>query len=184
MNHLVFATSLGFAALGWNDRGVARFALPEETHAQAARNAARWSGSKTVADETDVPRGVAKALELVRRYANAEAVSFSEVALDLDGMDAFRRAIYAAAGRLGYGVTTTYGALAEDAGFPGMAREAGQALGSNPIPLIIPCHRIVAAGGKIGGFSAPGGTRTKQKLLIHEGALFTGKAEEQRSFDF
>lgn len=184
MNHLVFATSLGFAALGWNERGVARFALPEESQAQAVRNAARWSGSQAVADENDVPHGVAKAIELVRRYANAEAVSFSEVALDLDGIDAFRRAIYAAACRLGHGVTTTYGALAEDAGYPGMAREAGQALGSNPIPLIIPCHRIVAAGGKIGGFSAPGGSRTKQKLLMHEGAQFSGKAEDQGAFDF
>ena len=89
-------------------------------------------------------------------------MDFSSVAVDLEGVDLFRRAIYQAARKLGFGQTTTYGGLADAAGQPGKARETGEALGRNPVPIIVPCHRIVAAGGKIGGFSAPGGSATKK----------------------
>ncbi len=100
------------------------------------------------------------------------------------GVEPFRRAIYAAALKLGHGELVTYGELADRAGFPGMARETGTALGRNPVPLVVPCHRIVAAGGKIGGFSAPGGAVTKQRLLAHERARHASTGSAQASFAF
>jgi methylated-DNA-[protein]-cysteine S-methyltransferase len=184
VNHLVFDTALGHVALGWNERGVARFSLPEDTRETANNRTLRWSGSNALTDEDEVPPQIAHAIDLVRRYAIGEATGFDTLVLDLEGADSFRRAIYAAARELGHGVTTTYGALAESAGFPGMARETGQALGSNPIPLIIPCHRILASGGKIGGFSAPGGARTKTRLLLHEGVVLTDASPAQGTFGF
>jgi methylated-DNA-[protein]-cysteine S-methyltransferase len=102
----------------------------------------------------------------------------------LDGADLFRRAIYSAARKLGFGETTTYGGLADSAGHPGMARETGEALGRNPVPLIVPCHRILAAGGKIGGFSAPGGSSTKERLLALEGVQIGPPPPAQKAFAF
>ena len=104
--------------------------------------------------------------------------------VDLSGVDDFRLAIYAAARKLQFGETTTYGELAVRAGHPGLARETGAALGSNPVPLVIPCHRILAAGGKIGGFSAPGGSATKEKMLKLEGVRVGPPAPPQQSFGF
>ena len=104
--------------------------------------------------------------------------------VDLDGVDDFRLAIYAAARKLGFGETTTYGELAKRAGRAGLPRETGQALGSNPVPLVIPCHRILAAGGKIGGFSAPGGSTTKERMLALEGVRVGPPPAPQQSFAF
>jgi methylated-DNA-[protein]-cysteine S-methyltransferase len=95
-----------------------------------------------------------------------------------------RLAIYDAARKLGYGETTTYGELAKRAGQPGLPRETGAALGANPVPLVIPCHRILAAGGKIGGFSAPGGSATKEKMLAMEGVRVGPPPPAQVSFGF
>ena len=114
----------------------------------------------------------------------AKTVDFSGVPVDLDGVDLFQRAIYQAASKLGFGETTTYGGLADAAGHPGKARETGEALGRNPVPLIVPCHRILAAGGKIGGFSAPGGSATKEKLLALEGVRVGPPPAAQKTFAF
>ncbi len=99
-------------------------------------------------------------------------------------MDAFRLDIYAAARRLRFGEVVTYGELARRAGHEGMARETGAALGANPVPLVVPCHRIVAAGGRIGGFSAPGGAATKEKMLELEGVRVGPPPSAQASFGF
>ena len=104
--------------------------------------------------------------------------------VDLAGVDDFRLAIYEAARKLGFGETTTYGELAKRAGHAGLPRETGQALGANPVPLIIPCHRILAAGGKIGGFSAPGGSTTKERMLALEGVRVGPPPAPQQSFGF
>ena len=88
--------------------------------------------------------------------------------------------IYAAARRLGWGETTTYGALAKQFGDDWeIARDVGQAMAKNPVPLIIPCHRVLAAGGKVGGFSAPGGAATKTKMLAMEGVDLGAKPAQQ-----
>ena len=102
--------------------------------------------------------------------AAGEAADFSDIPIDLTGVDEFRRAIYERARGLAYGETTTYGGLADAAGHPGLARETGAAMGSNPIPIIIPCHRVLAADGRSGGYSGRGGTETKHFLLALEGA--------------
>ena len=81
------------------------------------------------------------------------------------------RDVYAEARRILPGRTRTYGELAQDLGKPGAARAVGQALGANPFVLVVPCHRVLAAGGKLNGFSAHGGIRTKQRLLEIEGAM-------------
>jgi methylated-DNA-[protein]-cysteine S-methyltransferase len=108
---------------------------------------------------------------LVKRYFAGEKIEFSQVTLDLAAQDDLFRKIYDAARRVGYGMTTTYGGLAKAIGRTDWeaARDVGQAMARNPVALIIPCHRVLAAGGKIGGFSAPGGAETKAKMLELEG---------------
>lgn len=181
--HLVFETELGFVAIAWSPTGLTHLALPERSRETAERRAARWTaGAAATAEET--PAFVSEAVSLIRRYAQGETIDFAALPLDLTGIDPFRRAIYAAALKLGQGEVTTYGELAERAGFPKMARETGAALGRNPLPLVVPCHRILAAGGKIGGFSAPGGTVTKERLLSHEGVQMGPPPPAQGSFAF
>ena len=182
--HLVFETALGFVALAWSDAGLTRLALPEETRAAAEDHARRWSDAGQAVAEADAPGFVAEAMALTRRYAGGETVDFTALPFDLDGVEPFRRAVYAAALRLAQGEVTTYGERAARAGFPTMARETGQALGRNPLPLVIPCHRILAAGNRIGGFSAPGGAATKLRLLAHEGVRLGQQNPAQASFGF
>jgi methylated-DNA-[protein]-cysteine S-methyltransferase len=105
----------------------------------------------------------------VERYLAGKSVDFSKVDLDLAGVGDFHRQIYAATRRVGWGETVTYGELARRVGSPGAARAVGQAMGRNPIPIIVPCHRVLASGRKIGGFSAFGGAVTKARLLELEG---------------
>jgi methylated-DNA-[protein]-cysteine S-methyltransferase len=105
----------------------------------------------------------------LQRYFAGERVDFASIALDLTGVAPFYREVYAAARRVGWGETATYGELARQAGAPGAARAVGQALSRNPIAVIIPCHRILASGNKVGGFSAFGGTVSKERLLGLEG---------------
>ena len=104
--------------------------------------------------------------------------------VDLDGVDGFRRAVYDAARRLGFGETTTYGGLAVEAGYSGRAQDTGKALGQNPVPIVVPCHRILAAGNRIGGFSAPGGAVAKERLLMMEGVRVGPPPPAQQSFAF
>src|SRR5205814_1144299 len=96
--------------------------------------------------------------------------------VDLSSLDDFRRKLYETMRALAWGKTTTYGALARDVGLEGWegARDVGDAMGRNPVPIVIPCHRVLAAGGKLGGFSAPGGAKTKAKFLALEGVRFDG----------
>lgn len=165
--HVIAETALGFVAIAWNEAGLTRFALPRDSREAAERHTARWKTA--AADPSAVPEFVAEARARTRRYADGEAVDFTDLPLDMGGIDPFDRAIYLHALQLGFGEVTTYGELAERAGFPGQARETGAALGRNVLPLIVPCHRILAVGGRMGGFSAPGGVATKQRLLAHEG---------------
>lgn len=181
----VFETPLGFFAIAWSAAGLTRLVLPGPDAASAARRLAGRLGEapKPVA-EAALPAGIATLVAAIRRYAAGETVDFSGFAVDLEDADDFRRAVYAAARNLAHGEAVTYGELASRAGFPGMARETGTALGRNPVPLVIPCHRIVAAGGRLGGFSAPGGSATKARLLAHERARLAPRDAAQASFAF
>lgn len=166
-HYRVFDTAAGFCAIAWNDAGITRFQLPAATSEATEQNLRR---RLVDAAPGTPPPSVATIIEAARRYFAGAPVDFSDVRLDLDGQDAFFQQVYATLRRVGWGRTTTYGALAKELGAgPEAARDVGQAMAQNPVPLIIPCHRVLAAGGKLGGFSAPGGASTKIKMLELEG---------------
>lgn len=178
----VFDTAMGFCAIAWSDAGVVRFQLPVKS-AEAADRSMRRRGFDA---EPDTPPGdVAAVVAAAKRYFGGEETDFSHVRLDLGGEDAFFNQIYAALRRVGWGRTTTYGALAKEVGAGReAARDVGEAMARNPAPLIIPCHRVLAAGGKIGGFSAPGGSRTKIRMRELEGVRVGPPEPAQQSFTF
>ena len=181
----VFETALGHFSIAWSAAGITRCVLPEATREAALRRfRERGGAADPVEDEAALPASVRTTVAAIRAYAEGDETGFDDIELDLAGIDTFRRAVYAAARRLRHGEIVTYGELAERAGFPGMARETGVALGRNPIPLIVPCHRIIAAGGKLGGFSAAGGTGTKKRLLAHERATPPAADPAQGAFAF
>jgi len=165
----IFETALGFAGIAWRDAGIARFQLPSRTAEETERNLSRSLSNATKAEA--LPAHIAEAVTAVTRYFAGEKTDFSHLELDLAGQDDLFREIYAAARRVGWGETTTYGGLAKSIGRSDWeaARDVGQAMAKNPVALIIPCHRVLAAGNKVGGFSAPGGAETKKKMLELEG---------------
>lgn len=177
----LFETAFGWIGIGWTDKGICRIQLPERDRASTERRLRR---TLPYAEESPPTPVIGGAIEAIGRYFSGETVDFSGLPLDLPAGDAFRLAIWQAARNLGHGETTTYGALAVQAGHGGMARETGEALGRNPVPIIVPCHRILAAGGKLGGFSAPGGAATKERLLVLEHALPQPAPVRQASFAF
>jgi methylated-DNA-[protein]-cysteine S-methyltransferase len=121
----------------------------------------------------------------VKRYFAGEKVDFSDLNLDLNEQDSFFKQVYAAARRVRWGQTTTYGALAKELGAgPEAARDVGQAMAKNPVALIIPCHRVLAAGGKVGGFSAPGGSASKIRMLELEGVQVGPAPAAQQALKF
>jgi methylated-DNA-[protein]-cysteine S-methyltransferase len=166
-HYYVFETTMGFCAIAWSDAGVARFQLPTKTAEAAERLMRRRAFG---AEPGALPEDVAAVVEAAKRYFGGEAMDFSAVRIDLAGQDAFFARIYGALRQVGWGRTTTYGALAKEVGAGReAARDVGEAMAKNPMPLIIPCHRVLAAGGKLGGFSAPGGSKTKTRMLELEG---------------
>lgn len=183
--HAIFSTALGFMGIAWNEHGLTRLCLPQSSAESLERRLLRLEGVPgNRFEEGAAPGWVGELIEAIKAYAAGETVDFSDVPVDLDGVDDFHLAIYAAARKLSFGETTTYGELAKRAGHTGLARETGAALGANPVPLVIPCHRITAAGGKIGGFSAPGGSATKEKMLAMEGVRVGPPPSPQASFGF
>lgn len=176
-------TPFGWTGVVWKDGSVRRLFLPEKNRDSLER---RVAGAMADAPTTDVtpPEAFVSVVERMQRYFAGETIAFDDIAVDLARVDGFARAIYDAARELAFGKTTTYGELAARAGHAGMARETGQALGANPVPLIIPCHRILAAGGKIGGFSAPGGSNAKLKMLELEGVRVGPPEPAQQTFMF
>ncbi|MBX3576589.1 MAG: methylated-DNA--[protein]-cysteine S-methyltransferase [Rhizobiaceae bacterium] len=177
----VFETVRGFMAVGWSDRGLTRVCLAERDRGSVERRCLRFDPG--AAAQTPPP-AIAAVVDLLRRYVAGEPVDFSSAPTDLAGIDSFRLAIYEAARQLGYGETVTYGELARRAGHDGLARETGAALGANPLPIVIPCHRILAAGNRIGGFSAPGGSVTKAGMLAMEGVRVGPPPPAQGSLAF
>ena len=167
-SYAIFETAGGYCGIAWSDAGISRFQLPTASHEATERLLLRKLPDGAPATP---PAHIAATIADVKRYFAGEAVDFAEVPVDLDGQSDLFRDIYAALRQVGRGRTTTYGELAKAVGAQGWeaARDVGQAMGKNPIALIIPCHRCLAAGGKIGGFSAPGGEFSKLKMLELEG---------------
>ena len=166
--YAVFETARGFVAIAWSASGISRLRLPVGSPA-----AAEHALLKRVAHAVRATPSaeVAAVVDAVKRYFAGEEVDFSGVAVDLGEQDPFFARVYALIRELDWGETTTYGRIAQELGAgPEAARDVGKAMAANPVPLIVPCHRVLAAGGKIGGFSAPGGSDTKTRMLELEGA--------------
>jgi methylated-DNA-[protein]-cysteine S-methyltransferase len=180
--YTIFETVTGFCAIAWNEVGITRLQLP----VKSAEAAERLMLRRAPGAEHAVPSPpVNEAVAAVKRYFAGEETDFSRLKLDLDGQDEFFKQVYAAVRLVKWGQTTTYGAIAKELGAePQVARDVGLAMARNPIPLIIPCHRVLAAGGKIGGFSAPGGATAKMHMLGLEGVRFEASKDGQSSFEF
>lgn len=177
----LFETVAGVAAIGWTEAGVTALRLPAPAASETT-----WSILRRLpaAVRAEPPAQIAAVIDAAIRYFDGERIEFFEVPVDPGQQPPFFARVYAFVRTLGWGETTTYGAVARalDAG-PEHARAVGQAMATNPVPLIIPCHRVLAAGGKIGGFSAPGGSTSKARMLELEGVPLT-IAPIQQGFDF
>jgi methylated-DNA-[protein]-cysteine S-methyltransferase len=162
----LFDAAIGCCAVAWSERGIVAVLLPEHDHvALRARLLRRYPNAR----EATPPDEVAWAIAGIIALLAGERRDLSDVVLDLTGVPEFNRRVYAVARTIGPGATLTYGAIAAQLG-EADARRIGEAMGKNPCPIIVPCHRVVAAGGQTGGFSAPGGAATKRRLLAIEGA--------------
>ena len=165
----LFDTPIGRCGVVWSDTGIAGLALPGEDERKTREFILRRFPD---AEEDAPPLGVARALEDIAALLRGERVLLDSVALDMSGISPFYKRVYDVARSIGPGATLSYGDIAARLGAPGAARAVGQALGKNPFPIVVPCHRVLAAGGRMGGFSAYGGTTTKLRLLSIEGARF------------
>jgi methylated-DNA-[protein]-cysteine S-methyltransferase len=154
--YLPFDTAIGRCAVAWGERGITKVWLPE------ARD--------TTPRGTPTPE-VTQAVADMKALLDGELHDLRHVALDLEAVPEFHREVYAIAREIPPGATLTYGDIARRLGDVQLSRAVGAALGSNPCPIVVPCHRVVGAGGALTGFSAPGGTRTKERMLRIEGAL-------------
>lgn len=163
----LFATPLGLCAIGWNERGVSGLQLPEPSDEALRRRTARiWPE----ASEAEPPPAVERTIDEIGGLLRGEPLDLRSVVLDEHDLADFDRRVYAISRTIPPGRTITYGELARRLEEPGAAQAVGRALGRNPYPIIVPCHRIVGADGRMTGFSAPGGTETKRRLLVIEGA--------------
>ena len=169
---VLFDTAIGRCGIAWSARGVAGVQLPEGSeHATRARLRRRFPGVPEAVPPPPVARAIAGIVTLLDGRSGDH---LETVRLDLDGVPAFHRRVYEVARTIPAGSTLSYGEVAARMGAPGSAREVGQALGRNPFAIIVPCHRVLAANGKVGGFSARGGVRTKLRLIASERAQGRG----------
>lgn len=157
-----FDTAIGRCRIAWSERGVTGVRLPP-----------------TNGETSPTPVEVQAVIDGIVALLRGERIDLRDVPLDMSGVPEFDRRVYAASRDIAPGSTLTYGEVAVRIGEPGSARAVGAALGRNPFPIIVPCHRVLAAGGKAGGFSAPGGVTTKLRLLEIEGASLGSSGEPQ-----
>jgi methylated-DNA-[protein]-cysteine S-methyltransferase len=159
---LLFETRAGPVRMRWNERGLTAIEMPELPPRALRAELAKQNG-------TQAPPFVREAARLLERHLAGEAQDLAALPLDLSLLAPFQRAVYDKVRDLPPGRTATYGEIAALLGKPGASRAVGQALGRNPFLVAVPCHRVLAAGGAPGGFSAPGGVIAKQRLLALEG---------------
>lgn len=178
METVVFDTELGEFGIGWTDHGVARLQLPGMDRADLLKRINR-DGARPGRPT----RAIEAVINCIEDYAEGQAVDFSQIVVDLAGVSTFNRRAYGLLSAIGWGETTTYGALARQLGDVTLSRAVGAAMGANPVPLIIPCHRVLASDGRPGGFSAPGGAESKVRMLALEGVA-VGAPAGQMTFGF
>jgi methylated-DNA-[protein]-cysteine S-methyltransferase len=179
----IFDTTAGSCAVAWHDAALTGVELPSDTlDATRAECLRRWAGTVESTSDVDptshevtaggpgIPAFVHEAVAGIRMLLAGGSPDLSRLPLDLSAVPAFHQRVYEVTCAIVQGRTRTYGEVAAAVSEPGAARAVGQALGRNPFPLIIPCHRVLAAGGRPGGFSGAGGVATKRRLLAIEGA--------------
>jgi len=164
---LLFDTAIGVCAVAWTERGVCGVQLPE-CDAPATRNRLRRRFPDAV--ETPADGAIQRAIDGILDLLRGEPRDLAFVTLDMAGIPPFRQSIYAVLRGIPPGSTRSYGEIAARLGVQRTARDVGEAMGKNPFPIIVPCHRVVGTGGRIGGFSANGGVATKLRLLNIERA--------------
>ena len=165
--YTAFDTDIGRCGIAWGPDGIVGASLPEDSTADIA---ARFTARHPEAQEGVPPPHVEDAIRRIQALLQGSSDDLADIALDETGLSEFSRRVYEIARRIPPGATRTYGDIAKEMGGLHLAREVGQALGRNPYPIIVPCHRILAAGGKTGGFSATGGIQTKFRILAIERA--------------
>jgi methylated-DNA-[protein]-cysteine S-methyltransferase len=172
--YTLFETAIGWAGLAWGDGGLVGVHLPEPSPESTRKSfLRRLPEAVEAAPNAEIEHAVAAIAELLA----GKPADLSEVRLDLERVPEFNARVYEIARAIPPGETLTYGEIAVKLGDRLLARDVGQALGKNPWPIVVPCHRVTAAGGKLGGFSARGGVNTKLKLLAIEGAKAAAQAD-------
>jgi methylated-DNA-[protein]-cysteine S-methyltransferase len=174
----LFDTPIGRCAIAWEGDLVVGLQLPE---ARADDTRERMHDRFEDADEIAPPSSIQHVIEAVEASLRGEADDLADVPLALDDVPPFARRVYEVVRTIPAGETLSYGDVALAAGSPGAARAVGQALGRNPFPIVVPCHRVLAAGGRIGGFSATGGTSIKAEMLAVEGVRPRPQPARRRS---
>jgi methylated-DNA-[protein]-cysteine S-methyltransferase len=167
IGYALFDTAVGRCGIAWSERGISALMLPEADDEATRKRLLRRVGN---APETAPPASVQQVIGAIQSLLEGGRTDLSTVAVDLEGMPDFNLQVYEIARKIPAGETLTYGDIAKRLGDMQLSRAVGQAMGQNPVPIVVPCHRVVAAGGKTGGFSAPGGSRTKLKILAIERA--------------
>lgn len=165
---ILFDTAVGRCGIIWGERGIVGLQLPEGSDEKARARVTKRFPSAAEAQPTPEVR---RAINLIVALLEGKSADLSGIALDMDRVADFEQRVYAIARKIPSGQTLTYGDIATKLGDKLAARDVGQAMGKNPFPIVVPCHRVVAANGKLGGFSANGGVKTKLKLLAIEGTL-------------
>ena len=163
----LFDTVIGRCGLAWGARGLIGVQLPEATPGAAW---ARLRKRFPEAAETEPPPEIEAVIDRIRDLLAGGRDDLADIVLDLEGQSAFNLRVYAIARAITPGETSTYGEVARAMGEPGAARAVGKALGENPWPIVVPCHRVLGSSGSMGGFSASGGAETKARLLTIEKA--------------
>ncbi|MEO8153768.1 MAG: methylated-DNA--[protein]-cysteine S-methyltransferase [Rhizobacter sp.] len=163
----LFDTAIGRCGIAWGPNGITAFQLPEPTDAGTLRRMFRRGPAL---QQVEPPADVSDAIERIVALLQGQPIDLRDVVLDLDGIEPFHRRVYDISREILAGQTRTYGEIATEMGAPNASRAVGQALGANPFAIIVPCHRVLAAGGRSGGFSAGGGVTTKLRILLIERA--------------
>lgn len=162
----VFDTCIGACAVVWGPRGIVGSRLPDR---DAAALRGRLAAQYPDAREVEPPNGVASAIGAIRALLCGERCDLSAVDLDMEGVPEFNRRVFEIARTIPPGTTLTYGDIATQLGDLALSRAVGQALGQNPFPPIVPCHRVISADGRMHGFSSSGGVAMKLRMLTIEG---------------
>ena len=165
----LFDTALGRCGIAWGENGILSVSFPEDSDGKTREQLRRRAVEAEEA--SDVPPHIASVIAAIRALMEGASEDLRDAKLDMTGLGDFEQEIYALSRQIGPGKTRSYGDLARDLGDVAFSQRVGQALGRNPFPIIVPCHRIVGANGQMTGFSAPGGIESKRQLLKIEGAI-------------